>query len=218
MISSFAFSSILTLRPTRSCLDFHRLASKSVAFFVGLCLHIVHLCFHAGHIPQSVTECSWESFGDEADQDWITWVRPWFRFSIKLFIDHDWVLIVELWLLSPLISCYLSSIASISTVQDVLPEQCSSSVSHERLSGCLVSKRIRIIPFLCLFSCTRTVVDDGHAIELDLGLRHHECSLSTGSDRLLLLWYFLTFELQLRTVTERYCALINNKKLMTAVE
>lgn len=78
----------MALTGYRSCLDFGRLASKNVAIIAGLCLHILHLCFHVGHIPQSVTECIWESLEEEPDE---FLVRPWLSPSDRSLIRNGFL-------------------------------------------------------------------------------------------------------------------------------
>jgi hypothetical protein len=74
---------------------FHRLTSKSAAIIAGLCLHILHLRIHVGHIPHAMTECSWESFGDEADEAWFVWVRHLFLiFKIGPFAEYSYSQVV----------------------------------------------------------------------------------------------------------------------------
>jgi hypothetical protein len=113
-------------------------------------------------------ECRWELFGNDSED--LTWVSAyyslvsddtdyWLDFTVALGVCP-----------APVNRDVLYGSDVDDTIQDVLPERRSPSLSHQRLSCCLVSKRISFVAVLRLLSCTRTFVDGCHTKELDLGL------------------------------------------------
>lgn len=51
------------------------LTSKAMAYFLGICLHLLQLCLRMGRMqPTSQCSCSWEDFSVDADGAWIDWV------------------------------------------------------------------------------------------------------------------------------------------------
>ena len=86
-----------------------------------------------------MAECSWESFGDDSDDVWTTWVSAYYSLVSD---DTDYWLdfTVALRVYPAPVSRYVSYVSDVGTIQDVLPERRSPSLSHQCLPCCLVSK------------------------------------------------------------------------------
>jgi hypothetical protein len=55
------------------------LTSKAMAYFLGICLHFLHICLRMGRMQSTAqSNCNWEDLsGVDADGAWIDWVsRP----------------------------------------------------------------------------------------------------------------------------------------------
>ena len=86
-----------------------------------------------------MAECSWESFGDDSDEVWTTWVSAYYSL-VSDNTDYWLDFTVTLWVYPAPVSRYVSYVSDVGMIQDVLPEQRSPSLSHQCLPCCLVSK------------------------------------------------------------------------------
>lgn len=59
--------------------SFRPLTARVMAYFLGVCLHLLHLCLRMHRMATTpICNCSWEDYSSvDADGAWIDWVSNW---------------------------------------------------------------------------------------------------------------------------------------------
>lgn len=77
------------------------LTSKAVAYSLGICLHLLHLCLRMDRMQLAAQcNCSWEDFSVDTDGAWIEWVRHsfvhciWWLRLILLQTDFGCIILI----------------------------------------------------------------------------------------------------------------------------
>jgi len=64
---------------------------KAIAYFVGISVHLLHLCLRMHPMHQTAEcDCTWEHLSDEIDDAWINWVSVTLHNGILYLTIDRW--------------------------------------------------------------------------------------------------------------------------------